>query len=189
MPIVQDWFSRFGGGLPRSDWPGLDMRSLLLLFALCAGCSWQPPAVPASPAEVSRPMPVAPPQTTAVDARAVVAATVAQQQLGVDYRYGGAGPGGFDCSGLVHYAYQQAGVAVPRTTAGLWRRARDIGNAAPRPGDVLFFDFDGKPSHVGIYVGDNYFVHAPATGKTVTTVHMSDRFYAGRLRRVGRLIR
>ena len=167
------------------------MRSLLFLVILCAGCSWQPPPATVSSAEVVRPRPASAPvaASPAADARAVVAATVAQQQLGVDYRYGGAEPGGFDCSGLVHYAYRQAGVQVPRTTAGLWRRARDIGSEAPRPGDVLFFSFGGKPSHVGIYVGDDFFVHAPSTGKTVTTVHMSDRFYAGRLRRIGRLVR
>lgn len=167
------------------------MRCLILFVVLCAGCSWQQPQVGEPGTVIAQPRQSAAPfpGQQEVDGRAVVAATVAQQQLGVNYRYGGAGPGGFDCSGLVHYAYSQAGVDVPRTTGGLWRRAHDIGNASPRPGDVLFFNFGGKPSHVGIYVGDDYFVHAPATGKTVSTVHMSDEFYAARLRRIGRLVR
>ncbi len=165
------------------------MRYLTVFVVLLAGCSWQEP----TPADLRFPdariAVSGRTSSTSVNSQALVAATIAQQQLGVRYRYGGAGPGGFDCSGLVHYAYAQAGLSVPRTTGSLWRAARDIGGGEPRPGDVLFFNFDGKPSHVGIYVGDDYFVHAPSTGKTVTTAQMSDAFYAERLLRIGRLTR
>lgn len=117
-----------------------------------------------------------------------VAASIAQQQLGSPYRYGGNGPGGFDCSGLVHFAYAEAGVDVPRTTGGLWQATDSVRREQLRPGDILFFRIDGKPGHVGIYLGEDYFVHAPSTGKTVSTRSLNDRYYANRLIRGGRLV-
>ncbi|GAP65824.1 cell wall-associated hydrolase [Mizugakiibacter sediminis] len=91
--------------------------------------------------------------------------------VGTPYRYGGNTPGGgFDCSGLVDYVYRtEAGVALPRT-------AQEIGALdAPRirrddlaPGDLVFFRGRGRRiTHVGIYVGEGRFVHAPDTGGTV----------------------
>ena len=70
------------------------------------------------------------------------AAAVALDQVGVRYRYGGSGPQGFDCSGLVHYAYAQAGVAVPRTTGQLWAAAVDVDRGDLRAGDRSLPDRD-----------------------------------------------
>lgn len=115
------------------------------------------------------------------------AAAVALDQVGVRYRYGGSGPQGFDCSGLVHYAYGEAGVAVPRTTRQLWAAASDVDHGDLRAGDILFFKIDGKMSHVGMYLGRRQFVHAPQSGRTVSVASMDAPFYRQALLRAGRL--
>ena len=92
------------------------------------------------------------------------AAAIALQQVGSAYRYGGTSPAGFDCSGLVQYSYRAAGKTVPRTTGQLWNVAGEVAYDDLQAGDLLFFRFDGKMSHVGIYVGNEQFVHAPSAG-------------------------
>lgn len=97
------------------------------------------------------------------------AATHAVKLVGAPYRYGGASPAsGFDCSGLVMYSYQHAGVSLPHNTEKQRRLAKPVRRAEARRGDLLFFDEEGKKnSHVGIYLGDGTFVHAPSSGKKV----------------------
>lgn len=114
------------------------------------------------------------------------AAAIAYQQVGVPYRYGGANAQGFDCSGLVHYAYGRAGKRIARTTGGLWSSTASVQRAELQVGDVLFFDIDGKMSHVGLYLGEQRFVHAPSTGRTVTVEKLSSPFYAQAFVRGGR---
>lgn len=84
---------------------------------------------------------------------------------------------GFDCSGLVQYAYQRAGKAMPRTTAQLWAGTYPVNRDDIQVGDLLFFRIDGKMSHVGMYLGDNRFVHAPSTGKVVSIANLSSDYY------------
>ena len=90
--------------------------------------------------------------------------------IGTPYRYGGNSPeGGFDCSGLVNYVYRDMlALPLPRTSRDL---ARYQGPPIPphrlAPSDLVFFGSGGQVSHVGIYVGDGRFVHAPSTGGTV----------------------
>jgi cell wall-associated NlpC family hydrolase len=115
------------------------------------------------------------------------AAAIALQQVGTAYRYGGASPGGFDCSGLVHYSYRVAGRKLPRTTGQLWDSVGAVAYADLQVGDLLFFRFDGKLSHVGIYVGDEQFVHAPSTGKRVSVDSLDAEFYRRALMRGGRV--
>jgi cell wall-associated NlpC family hydrolase len=116
---------------------------------------------------------------------AEIAASAAQNALamrGKPYRYGGYSPQGFDCSGLVHYSYARAGGQLPRNTNGLWSRSRTISMSDLRPGDLLFFDQEGKKnSHVGIYLGNRRFVHAPSSGKQVTTASLSDPYWRDHL--------
>ena len=102
------------------------------------------------------------------------------------YRYGGSTTNGFDCSGLVHYSYSQAGKAVPRTTAQLWSGTTPVASPDMHAGDVLFFSIEGKMSHVGLYLGDGRFVHAPSTGKTVSVASLSSTFYRDAFIRAGR---
>ena len=111
------------------------------------------------------------------DARQRVIA-LALQQLGKPYILGSAGPDTFDCSGLVYYSYMAAGLNVPRSTKGLWRSARPVSLKDVRKGDLVFFDQRGKKySHVGIYAGDNLFVHSPRTGKKVRTSSLLDPYW------------
>ena len=107
--------------------------------------------------------------------------------LGVSYRYGGSDPRGFDCSGLVHYAFREAGKKVPRTTGQLWDSATAVAYTDLQVGDLLFFRFDGKMSHVGMYVGDERFVHAPSSGKRVSVDSLDAEFYRRALIRGGRV--
>jgi murein DD-endopeptidase len=115
----------------------------------------------------------------------VVAA--AAGMLGAPYRYGGSTPRGFDCSGLVYYAHHQVGIPVPRTTGAQLDRARPVPLVDVRPGDVLFFELDGrKVSHVGIYAGAGNFIHAPSSGKSVSYASLRSAFWSSRLTGAGR---
>lgn len=124
-----------------------------------------------------------PGQTLLLSARAVA---VALDQVGVPYRYGGADRRGFDCSGLVHFAYGKVGLSMPRTTGELWKRLSPVQPAALQQGDILFFDIEGKVSHVGLYLGDGRFVHAPSSGRSVTVARLDWPFYRQALVRGGR---
>lgn len=115
------------------------------------------------------------------------AAAIAEAQVGVPYRYGGQAPNGFDCSGLVHYAYLHAGKPVPRTTTQLWQHTDTVSRSELRRGDLLFFAIDGKMQHVGMYIGDERFVHAPSSGKRVQVASLEGEFYRDALLRGGRL--
>ena len=108
------------------------------------------------------------------------------QQLGVPYRYGGATPQGFDCSGLVYYSYQQVGKTVPRTTATLWSQTQPVAIGEFEAGDILFFRIKGKLSHVGLYIGNDRFVHAPESGRLVSVASLRSDFYRNALIRAGR---
>jgi cell wall-associated NlpC family hydrolase len=111
----------------------------------------------------------------------------AESRIGTPYRYGGSGPDAFDCSGLVAYAYQQAGVTVPRTAAQQYAVARSVPRRDLRPGDLVFFRLSGREvSHVGIYAGDGQFVHAPQTGGQVRTANLDDDWYRERYAGAGR---
>ncbi len=114
------------------------------------------------------------------------AAAVAVDQVGAPYRYGGATPDGFDCSGLVQFSYSRAGLVVPRTTGQLWSASRTVGNHELRAGDILFFNVEGKMSHVGMYLGDKRFVHAPQSGRKVSIASLDSPFYQAALIRAGR---
>ena len=111
------------------------------------------------------------------------AATYALKTVGVPYRYGGAAPStGFDCSGLVHYSFGQAGVRLPRNTEEQRLSSRPVALAELRPGDLIFFDHEGqKNSHVGVYTGAGMFVHAPSTGKQVRRDRLDSPYWAKRI--------
>lgn len=111
---------------------------------------------------------------------------VAMQQVGVPYRYGGSTPTGFDCSGLVHYSYANAGKNIPRTTAGQWANLTPVDHPQIRVGDLLFFNISGKMSHVGLYLGGGRFVHAPSTGRSVSIESLGSDYYRKAFIRAGR---
>ena len=115
------------------------------------------------------------------------AASFALDQVGEPYRYGGSSPGGFDCSGLVQYSYSRAGYSVPRTTGQLWSAAETVNRDQLRAGDLLFFSIEGKMSHVGLYLGEQRFVHAPQSGRLVSVESLQAPFYRMAFIRAGRL--
>ncbi|MDD5391435.1 MAG: C40 family peptidase [Thiothrix sp.] len=113
----------------------------------------------------------------------------ARKQQGKLYCWGGSSPTtGFDCSGLTQYAFQQgAGVSLPRTAAAQYSAATKVSETEARKGDLVFFKTRGKRvSHVGIYLGDNRFIHAPRTGKSITTSKLSG-YWKRRLVGFGRI--
>lgn len=109
--------------------------------------------------------------------------------VGVRYRYGGADPtAGFDCSGLVFYSYTSNGHAVPRSSRDQFNAARQIPLAHAAEGDLVFFQDQERLSHVGIYLGDGRFVHAPSSGGAVSIASIDAPYYQRHLVAVGRLL-
>ena len=106
------------------------------------------------------------------------AADTALTMLGRPYKYKGDSPLGFDCSGLVRYSYLAAGMNLPHGTGALRQQTRPVSDREMRKGDLLFFNESGKKySHVGIYIGNNLFVHAPSTGMTVRKDNLQDPYW------------
>ena len=127
-----------------------------------------PPPATATPAPAPAPTPA--PAAPAPPSAHASAASIAARYLGVPYVWGGASPGGFDCSGLVMYVYAQLGVALPHYTVAQWNATTPIPTSALEPGDLVFFDGLG---HVGIYIGGGQFIHAPHTGTVVQIASLS----------------
>jgi cell wall-associated NlpC family hydrolase len=100
---------------------------------------------------------------------------IAMHYLGTPYVWGGSGPGGFDCSGLVAYVYSQVGVSLPHYTGAQWNVGVPVSRSDLQPGDLVFFDGLG---HVGIYIGGNEFIHAPHTGDVVKISSISGWYAA-----------
>ena len=148
--------------------------------ALLAGCGTPAPrrtAVPAQPPVRSAP-------SLALDT-AEREAAVARAMLVVNtpYRYGGNTiEGGFDCSGLVQYVFTDLGSSrLPRSTAQWAAASTPVPEGGLQRGDLVFFNTTGAPwSHMGIYVGNGQFVHAPSSGGTVRKDSLSSRYFAAR---------
>lgn len=106
------------------------------------------------------------------------AADTALSLLGKPYKFKGDTPAGFDCSGLVRYSYLTAGLDIPHSTNALRQQTHPVRSRDIRKGDLVFFTQLGKKySHVGIYVGENHFVHAPSTGKSVRKDSIEDPYW------------
>lgn len=103
--------------------------------------------------------------------------------VGVRYRPGGISPDtGFDCSGYVCYLFHEVfSMNLPRTTDAMGRHGDDIARAALQPGDLVFFNTMHRPfTHVGIYLGDERFVHSPSSGGLVRTESLNERYWVKR---------
>jgi cell wall-associated NlpC family hydrolase len=99
----------------------------------------------------------------------------AMSQMNTPYVWGGAAPGGFDCSGLVMWAYAQVGVSLPHSSYAQYGYGVPVSRDQLQPGDLVFFDGLG---HVGIYIGGDQFVHAPHTGDVVKISSLDEDWYA-----------
>ncbi len=111
-------------------------------------------------------------------------------QLGVRYRSGGKTPDtGFDCSGLVFYsANQSLGLKLPPRADEMAKQGNNVGRTELAVGDLVFFNTMGrKYSHVGVYIGQDQFVHSPASGGVVRVENMNDRYWAKRFTGARRL--
>lgn len=152
-------------------------RNLLFLTIFISlatqGCGSVAPVSPAAfPASSSPPR--------AERAEALLQALLA---IGIDYSRGGTSPAtGFDCSGLVAYVYREAwGIRLPATTAAQSQSGVPVSLAELQAGDLLFYDTLQRPySHVGIYLGEGKFVHAPRTGAQVRIESLQSSYWTAR---------
>ncbi|MBI3527949.1 MAG: C40 family peptidase [Betaproteobacteria bacterium] len=141
------------------------LANWLTVLALLAGCSSSP--------EIPEPTTVR--ASNEVASKAIV---YAKEMLGRPYKYAGDTPAGFDCSGLVKYSYGRAGISMPRDTQAQHRMSVLVSMRSLREGDLLFFDQEGKKtSHVGLYLGNGRFIHAPSSGGKVRTDSLNAEFW------------
>ena len=156
-----------------------------------SGGGSQPPALPGTPlpgrhnplAVPRDPRPeavggaVSPPDETTRLLEAVV--QTATQAMGTPYRWGGTGEGGFDCSGLIQYAYGEHGIRLPRRSVDQAERGQPVERVvgALRPGDILTFSVrEGPVTHVGLYVGDEQFIHSASNGVQLSRLSNDDPY-------------
>ncbi len=178
--------------------------TLSLLAATLPGCSapkrvyrQPPPSIgkaeqsPAATDNATQ-IKIVPEQEVASDpyqSKGMQAASLAMAQIGQPYQYGGNSPSGFDCSGLVMYVYGLLDVFLPRTAEEQASRGRSVSLTEAAPGDLLFFQIDGRRiSHVGIFAGDDVFVHAPGSGSSVQSERVTNDWWRERLVDVRRIL-
>ncbi|MFE8695030.1 LysM peptidoglycan-binding domain-containing protein [Cytobacillus sp. FJAT-53684] len=96
----------------------------------------------------------------------------AKKYIGVPYVWGGSTPAAFDCSGYLNYVYNNVGISIPRTVATIWDATKQV--STPKVGDIVFFNTSSGPSHAGIYLGSNQFIHSgSSTGVTISDMSLS----------------
>ena len=146
------------------------------LSALPATTSHLSSAVSAFPAADAQ---AAPEATTGSRVQGVLKRALAL--LGTPYRWGGTTTAGFDCSGLVGYVFRTTlGIELPRVSRDMARQGQRVDRAEMSPGDLVFFGRRGKVDHVGIYLGDGRFVHAPRTGRDVTVSSLEGGYWGAK---------
>lgn len=145
---------------------------LCVLLAACAAWPERPPSLANNPAQ---------------QRQAAEIIRLAHAELGVPYQYGGDTPRGFDCSGLVYYIFRHAGISVPRTANEQLYASHPVAYRDLQPGDLVFFEIAGDAQmHVGIYIGNGEFIHAPETGERVSIAHMDNPYWKARYASAGR---
>jgi cell wall-associated NlpC family hydrolase len=131
------------------------------------------------PAEILAPVEQAIAAGNAPGPKALAAIQEASKYIGTDYKFGGSTPQtGFDCSGLMQWAYSHAGVSIPRVTYDQIDVGAHVDRAQLVPGDLIFFQNNGDVHHVGMYLGGGRFLHAPHTGDVVKVSSLDEPYYA-----------
>jgi cell wall-associated NlpC family hydrolase len=121
-----------------------------------------------APIPVPAPAPRPSPSPTPTPSRAAATAIAfARKQIGKPYRYGGAGPASYDCSGLVEAAYLAAGVSIPRTSQQQYKQGQVIAASARQPGDLVFYNSSTAPTHVAMYLGNNQIIESLKPGTDI----------------------
>ncbi len=160
---------------------GATVTAFALIVGLIAGCS----ILPSSPPTTTPGTPSKGPFFTLDDhtqTREVV--LFAMGLLDTDYRFGGRNPeAGLDCSGMVSYVVEQvSGRRLPHNAAAIAERTRPIAVSQLQPGDLVFFNtMKRRYSHMGIYIGDGKFIHAPSTRGSVRIERMNNPYFSSRL--------
>jgi cell wall-associated NlpC family hydrolase len=180
-----------------TDNEDIPMRLILLAIVAasismtaCASTGGVPEPFPRPgprPARAPAPKPIAASGTT-LPADGYSIAGTALGLRGAPYRSGGSDPRGFDCSGFIEYVFSQHGIAVPRTVEELHRAGTDVSSQDMQPGDLVFFDTTGGgPSHVGMVIGGDEFVHAPSGAGVVRVERLGAPYWSQRFVGIKRL--
>ena len=152
------------------------------LLLVLAGCAIRPGATP-QPFPRHHLAPADRPVTAGPGGRPApgVITSTALEYLGVPYRWGGATPKGFDCSGFTYYVFHRHGMELPRVAADQYGVGTPVDRTAVRPGDLLFFETIAEgPSHVALALDGDQFVHAPSRRGKVRVERLSSHYWAGR---------
>ena len=161
----------------------LSIAAASITMTACASTGGVPEPFPRPgprPTRTATPKPVAT-SGTSLPADGYSIAGTALGLRGAPYRNGGSDPRGFDCSGLIEYVYSQHGIAVPRTVEELHDAGRDVPTQDMQAGDLVFFDTTGSgPSHVGMSIGGDEFVHAPSGAGVVRVERLGAAYWAQR---------
>ncbi len=153
----------------QSSWGAPWIALTLMLAGLLAGCA------------TTRRIP----ELRVEHGRTVAAAAAAL--VGTPYRFGGTDARGFDCSGLAVFAYERAGISIPRTAAEQKRAARPVPLEDLLPGDLVFFRIGTRRvNHVGVYVGGGRFIHAPRSNALVSYGSLLRGYYRKHIVSAGR---
>jgi len=160
---------------------------LILLLLLCSACETAHRETGALAPQPIRPAQAVIPASDAMNDLAIYAMSLAD----TPYRFGGNSPErGFDCSGFVRYVFKQSlAWQLPRTSLEMSRVGEPLTEDQLHPGDLVFFNTQQQSySHVGIYVGENRFVHAPKSGKAISIANMKESYWQSRYDGARRII-
>jgi cell wall-associated NlpC family hydrolase len=173
----------------------MPMKILIVLAAAaiasaCASSGASRPRPFPTPAGASTPALASPEPAPATPVTPPRAATLAQDQAvvstalsfrGTPYRNGGTDPTGFDCSGFTQWVFAQYGIALPREVEQQFKVGEKIAQDDLKPGDLVFFHTETRgPSHVGIFVADDQFVHAPSSRGVVRVEYINSTYWGRR---------
>jgi cell wall-associated NlpC family hydrolase len=154
----------------QADGNVVDYRGSTAIWSTGTGVPTSPSAPTGNPPPPGNPAPPGnppPPGTPAPTPAAAAAIAFARKQIGKPYKYGGAGPAAYDCSGLAEASYAAAGVSIPRTSQDQYKQGQKVAASARQPGDLVFYNNSTAPTHVAMYLGNNQIIESLKPGTNV----------------------